>query len=108
MHLFPTFPIFLNQERKWFVNCLRRIVLGGISAKVYFSDVILADILTSFSKVFGDLQLVIVDLVTVDANYPLKSKDLLREMSGHKIFFSHHSIPFHWTDVIAPILIRYE
>ena len=36
-------------------RAIKRIVLPPVSGPVFFSDVILADILTSFAKVLGDL-----------------------------------------------------
>ena len=36
-------------------RCLKRILYPSLTAPVFFSDVILADILTSFAKVLGDL-----------------------------------------------------
>lgn len=36
-------------------RAIRRIVLPPLHSPIYFSDVILADILTSFAKVLGDL-----------------------------------------------------
>ncbi|KAI9140971.1 EXS family-domain-containing protein [Paraphysoderma sedebokerense] len=48
-------PVIHKRERIEFLGALRRVVYAPISAKVYFGDVIFADILTSFSKVLGDL-----------------------------------------------------
>jgi hypothetical protein len=36
-------------------RALKRILVPSLSSPVYFCDVILADILTSFAKVLGDL-----------------------------------------------------
>ncbi|KAG2225329.1 hypothetical protein INT45_005573, partial [Circinella minor] len=44
-----------RKERERFIRVLRRILSPNLFSKVYFGDVILADILTSFSNVFGDL-----------------------------------------------------
>ncbi|KAI9498358.1 EXS family-domain-containing protein [Zychaea mexicana] len=44
-----------RKERERFLRVLRRIVSFNLFSPVYFGDVILADILTSFSNVFGDL-----------------------------------------------------
>ncbi|KAI9252395.1 EXS family-domain-containing protein [Phascolomyces articulosus] len=44
-----------RKERERFIRVLRRIFSFNLFSKVYFGDVILADILTSFSNVFGDL-----------------------------------------------------
>ncbi|KAI9096978.1 EXS family-domain-containing protein [Phlyctochytrium arcticum] len=55
--------VMFARERKRFIHSLRRVVLGGLASAVPFCDVILADILTSFSKIMGDLQIVFTDLV---------------------------------------------
>ncbi|CDH55423.1 exs family protein [Lichtheimia corymbifera JMRC:FSU:9682] len=44
-----------RKERERFVRVLRRLFSLNILSTVYFADIILADILTSFSNVFGDL-----------------------------------------------------
>lgn len=36
-------------------RCFKRILYPSLTAPVFFSDVILADIITSFAKVLGDL-----------------------------------------------------
>jgi hypothetical protein len=36
-------------------SAIKRILLPAIDSPIFFSDVILADILTSFAKVLGDL-----------------------------------------------------
>ncbi|KAJ3163175.1 protein-ER retention protein [Geranomyces michiganensis] len=57
---------FYERERNAFMRSLKRTVTGGFTSAVPFCDVIFADILTSFSKVMGDLQIVFADFVTVD------------------------------------------
>ena len=46
---------FYATERYAFIKVLRRVLLGGIDATDRFLDVIVADILTSYAKVFGDV-----------------------------------------------------
>ncbi|KAI9007558.1 EXS family-domain-containing protein [Phycomyces nitens] len=46
---------FYRKERSRFLRVLRRLFSFNIFAPVFFSDIILADILTSLSNVFGDL-----------------------------------------------------
>ncbi|KAI8815580.1 EXS family-domain-containing protein [Fimicolochytrium jonesii] len=53
-----------GEERERFLRSLKRTVLGTLSTPVPFCDVILADILTSFSRSMGDLKIVFTDLVT--------------------------------------------
>ena len=50
-----TFCNFYLSNKFSLNRCVRRIAFSNISDDVYFSDVIMADILTSFAKVFGDL-----------------------------------------------------
>lgn len=45
-----------------------RIAFGGIGSSVLFADVILADVLTSYSRIFGDIGLVYMDLVYEPVN----------------------------------------
>lgn len=49
MHAWTVLTLFLS------ISVLRRIVSPSLFSPVFFCDVILADILTSFSNVFGDL-----------------------------------------------------
>ncbi|TYJ56906.1 hypothetical protein B9479_002351 [Cryptococcus floricola] len=44
-----------ERERLGFRRAMKRILLPKLNDPIYFSDVILADILTSFAKVLGDL-----------------------------------------------------
>ncbi|KAK4685015.1 hypothetical protein P7C73_g5143, partial [Tremellales sp. Uapishka_1] len=44
-----------ERERRALMSAVKRIVMPPIHSPVFFSDVILADILTSFAKVLGDL-----------------------------------------------------
>ncbi|KAJ3104023.1 hypothetical protein HDU97_009570 [Phlyctochytrium planicorne] len=98
-----------KQERFLFLRTMQRIALGGLSSTVYFCDVILADILTSFSRVVGDLQIVFTDLV-----YDIPAHDETgfgkklserqrqrREVEGAV----EEAVETAWVDVIAPILI---
>ncbi|KAJ1550578.1 hypothetical protein HK096_006149, partial [Nowakowskiella sp. JEL0078] len=57
------FNVLFWRERMMLLSSLSRTMFGGLQSKVPFSDVILADILTSFSRVIGDLQIVVVDFV---------------------------------------------
>ncbi|KAJ3243288.1 hypothetical protein HDU78_000676 [Chytriomyces hyalinus] len=61
--------VFFGRERKWFMSALGRIAFGTLSSPVPFCDVIFADILTSFSKVLGDLHLVAQDFLSHDASH---------------------------------------
>ncbi|KAL7753748.1 protein-ER retention protein [Sorochytrium milnesiophthora] len=47
--------ILCYPERWAFVRSMGRLFKPSLSAKVYFCDVLLADVLTSFAKVLGDL-----------------------------------------------------
>jgi hypothetical protein len=58
----PSQTLF-HRERLELHNSLKRIALGGLWDPVPFCDVLFADILTSFSRVLGDLHFVLSDLV---------------------------------------------
>ncbi|KAH8554498.1 EXS family-domain-containing protein [Umbelopsis sp. PMI_123] len=47
--------IFYSKERYRFTRSMLRLFSFNVLATVYFSDVVLADIMTSFANVFGDL-----------------------------------------------------
>lgn len=51
-------------ERYRFFSVLRRIFVGGIDPTDRFLDIIIADVLTSYAKVFGDIAVVICMLFT--------------------------------------------
>jgi EXS family len=52
---FCPFNILYRDERLRFLRMLRRILVGGLNQEAKFGDVMLADILTSYAKVLGDL-----------------------------------------------------
>nr|KAJ3417743.1 hypothetical protein HK105_000851 [Polyrhizophydium stewartii] len=60
---FNPWKIVFHHERFKFMRSLSRSAFGGLWSAVPFCDVVLSDILTSFSRVVGDLQLVFCDLV---------------------------------------------
>lgn len=49
------FNIVYREERFRFLRVLRRIAIGGLDKEGKFGDIMLADILTSYAKVLGDL-----------------------------------------------------
>ena len=49
------FNIVYREERFRFLRVLRRISVGGLDKEGKFGDIMLADILTSYAKVLGDL-----------------------------------------------------
>ncbi|KAF9969615.1 protein-ER retention protein [Actinomortierella ambigua] len=53
--LFIPFNILFIKERYRFLRSMKKVCLSGFNTSVTFSDVILADILTSFARVLGDL-----------------------------------------------------
>jgi hypothetical protein len=57
------YPFLFHRERQAFLVSLSRIAFGSFSDAVPFCDVIFADILTSFSRVFGDLHWAVSDLI---------------------------------------------
>ncbi|KAF9429469.1 protein-ER retention protein [Entomortierella beljakovae] len=53
--VFLPFNILFKKERYRFLRSMKKAFFSGFKSEVTFSDVILADILTSFARVFGDL-----------------------------------------------------
>ncbi|KAI1308185.1 protein-ER retention protein [Mortierella claussenii] len=53
--IFIPFNVLFKKERYRFLRSMRKALFSGFKAEVSFADVILADILTSFARVFGDL-----------------------------------------------------
>ncbi|TFK44362.1 EXS family-domain-containing protein [Crucibulum laeve] len=51
------FNVLFKSERDKFLQTIRRCLFSSMDAPVYFSDVVFADIGTSFAKVFGDVWL---------------------------------------------------
>ncbi|KAJ3298858.1 protein-ER retention protein [Rhizoclosmatium sp. JEL0117] len=80
--------VFFGKERRWFLNSLKRIAFGTFASAVPFCDVIFADILTSFSKVLGDLHLVAQDLLSHESTHDSRYKQHQRRdgTSGGSMF----------------------
>jgi hypothetical protein len=81
--------ILYRSERYAVAGILYRILFTGLSTRVYFCDIILADILTSFSRVVGDLQIIATDIVYAPSD-------------AHK---SHHKMGVSLSEFIVPVLI---
>ncbi|KAF9195089.1 protein-ER retention protein [Haplosporangium sp. Z 11] len=57
--IFVPFNVFFKKERYRFLRSVKKALFSGLKSDVSFADVILADILTSFARVFGDLAVVL-------------------------------------------------
>ncbi|KAG0071029.1 protein-ER retention protein [Linnemannia elongata] len=53
--VFIPFNVLFKKERYRFLRSMKKALFSGFKTEVTFADVILADILTSFARVFGDL-----------------------------------------------------
>ncbi|KAG0016133.1 protein-ER retention protein [Podila clonocystis] len=53
--IFAPLNVLFKKERFRFLRSMRHVMFSGFKSEVSFADVILADILTSFARVFGDL-----------------------------------------------------
>ncbi|KAG0261323.1 hypothetical protein BGZ95_004254 [Linnemannia exigua] len=53
--VFIPFNVLFKKERYRFLRSMKKALFSGFKTEVTFGDVILADILTSFARVFGDL-----------------------------------------------------
>jgi len=49
------FDLLYRESRFQFLRIMRRIIIGGLDVEGKFGDIMLADILTSYAKVLGDL-----------------------------------------------------
>ncbi|KDQ21866.1 hypothetical protein BOTBODRAFT_150872 [Botryobasidium botryosum FD-172 SS1] len=49
------FNLFQKRERTIFLQCVRRCLVSPLDQPIHFSDVIFADIFTSYAKVIGDM-----------------------------------------------------
>ncbi|TDL25926.1 EXS-domain-containing protein [Rickenella mellea] len=57
MVLVSPFNYFGKHERDQFIQCVKRCISSPLSQPIFFSDVVMADIFTSFAKVLGDVWL---------------------------------------------------
>ncbi|KND00484.1 uncharacterized protein SPPG_04800 [Spizellomyces punctatus DAOM BR117] len=103
---------FFARERGRFTRSLIRTILGGLGSTVPFCDVILADILTSFSKIMGDLQIVFADLVTEEVSHGLakagaipKNVVMSREASSATSLRVSTLRNFRFLDFVSPFLV---
>ncbi|GJJ72906.1 hypothetical protein EMPS_05264 [Entomortierella parvispora] len=53
--IFIPFNVLFKKDRYRFLRSMKKALFSGFKSEVTFADVILADILTSFARVFGDL-----------------------------------------------------
>ncbi|KAF8930542.1 EXS family-domain-containing protein [Dissophora ornata] len=53
--IFVPFNVLFKKDRYRFLRSMKKALFSGFTSEVTFADVILADILTSFARVFGDL-----------------------------------------------------
>ncbi|TPX43213.1 hypothetical protein SeLEV6574_g05190 [Synchytrium endobioticum] len=97
------FNVFYRSLRLKFLRSLKRIAFGTFHSEVPFSDVILADILTSFSRVFGDLQIVFWTLVM--PNEESQTSEVLDQNQPYQSDVASTKLIASWTDLVAPILI---
>ncbi|KAJ3142385.1 hypothetical protein HDU90_004658 [Geranomyces variabilis] len=87
---------FYQRERNAFLRSLKRTVTGGFASAVPFCDVIFADILTSFSKVMGDLQIVFADFVTDESEMiPVPTTSVAPSQTG----------TFNAVDFVSPLIV---
>ncbi|RUS19600.1 EXS family-domain-containing protein [Endogone sp. FLAS-F59071] len=84
--------VFYKKERTRFLRSLSRILSLDLFSEVYFSDVILADILTSFAKVLGDLYTTVCALVVGRG-----SVEYLLDDDGNQC----------WRDLMVPLMTRW-
>jgi len=72
--LFMSNKALYKNERMKFVKALKRIVTPNFKVETSFSDVVLADLITSFSKVIGDIYVALAELFIEIVIVPLIGK----------------------------------
>ncbi|KAI9476391.1 MAG: EXS family-domain-containing protein [Benjaminiella poitrasii] len=82
--LFWPTKLLYRKERLRFLRMLKRIFSVNLFAPVFFSDIILADMMTSFSNVFGDLFIATCIIFTrhdvsyfIDSTHNLYYRDIM-------------------------------
>ncbi|KAI9230182.1 MAG: EXS family-domain-containing protein [Piptocephalis tieghemiana] len=69
-----------RKERFRFLRTLRRVILGGLRSPVALSDVLTADILTSYAKVFGDLAVTVCHIFFLSSSGLSSPGDVLGDL----------------------------
>ncbi|KAH0827433.1 EXS family-domain-containing protein [Lanmaoa asiatica] len=69
------YEVFHKRERDWFLFTAARCLFAAANSSVYFSDVVFADVLTSFAKVLGDMWLSLCMLLPGGSLLRLPSQD---------------------------------
>ncbi|KAG4090631.1 EXS-domain-containing protein [Neocallimastix lanati (nom. inval.)] len=72
--LFMPHRVLYKKERIKFVKALKRIVTPTFKIETSFNDVVLADLITSFSKVIGDIYVALAELFIEIVIVPLIGK----------------------------------
>ncbi|KAI8072627.1 EXS family-domain-containing protein [Gongronella butleri] len=90
-----------RQERTRFIRLVRRVFSLNLFSTVYFADIIFADLLTSFSNVFGDLFLALCIII------PGKSSDDYHQLESNTENACYRDIlvPF---IISVPYIIRFR
>ncbi|THH16249.1 hypothetical protein EW146_g4365 [Bondarzewia mesenterica] len=73
--LISPYNVVGKRERDAFFSTIRRCLVSPASHPVYFSDVIFADVFTSFAKIYGDLWLSLCMLLPSGSLLALPSQD---------------------------------
>jgi len=72
--LIMPYKVLYKKERQNFVDALKRIVSPTFNVETAFSDVVMADLITSFSKVIGDMYVAFAELFIEIVIVPLANK----------------------------------
>jgi len=95
--LFMPHKILYRKERKKFVDALIRIVTPTFKVETPFCDVVMADLITSFSKVVGDIYVALAELFLevvivpyADKKYGEKEISANRTQKEASIHIHHH------------------
>lgn len=69
--LFYPFNAFYKQQRSQFLGTLTQIIYSPISHPITFNQVLLADILTSYAKVFGDFYSSVIQCLDPESTFAI-------------------------------------
>ncbi|TIB00673.1 hypothetical protein E3P94_02014 [Wallemia ichthyophaga] len=69
--LFYPFDAFYKQQRSQFLSTLTQIIYSPVTKAITFNQVFLADILTSYAKVFGDFYSSIIQCLDPESSFAI-------------------------------------
>lgn len=87
MILFMPFKSVYKKERNKFVSAIKRIIKPTLNVETSFCDVVLADLITSFSKVVGDFYIAFAEIVLIYLISPIVENRMTNNMKNGQVPF---------------------